>query len=194
MPPPRAGTEPGGGGAPARGSRAEGAARTLTLPQPVLEIRVAPPLAVEIDAVADEESPAEARGDGAGLTHHHGARRRGEGPAAPALRKAGAELRRHLGASGRRERTPPHFRYVISLRRRAASPVPVGLRGPRRMRERRRALRVPSRALLRIPQGRGRRAGRSGRGTVRTETAQDGTPLYSSVFIKKNQLFFFFFT
>lgn len=46
---------------------------TLTLPQPVLEIGVAPPLAVEVDAVSDEERPAEPRGDGAGPAHHHGA-------------------------------------------------------------------------------------------------------------------------
>jgi len=96
-----------------RGGKREGGAsrRTLTLPQPVLEIGVAPPLAVEVDAVADEEGPAKPRRDGAGPAHHHGARRPGEAPAAAARRAAGAELRRHLGASGRAGRTPPRFRW-----------------------------------------------------------------------------------
>lgn len=43
----------------------------LTFPQPVLEVGVAPPLAVEIDAVADEKGAADASGDSAALAPHH---------------------------------------------------------------------------------------------------------------------------
>lgn len=51
-----------------------GGRSTLTFPQLVLEVRVTPSLSVEIDAVADEQSPAHPRGDRAGLPAHHGCR------------------------------------------------------------------------------------------------------------------------
>lgn len=47
---------------------------TLTFPQLVLEVRVTPSLPVEVDAVADEQSPAHPRSDRAGLPAHHNCR------------------------------------------------------------------------------------------------------------------------
>lgn len=45
---------------------------TLTFPQLVLEVRVAPSFPVKIDAVTDEQGPADARGDRAALPTDHG--------------------------------------------------------------------------------------------------------------------------
>lgn len=42
----------------------------LTFSKPVLEVGVTPPLAVEVDAVTDEEGPAHARSYGAVAAHH----------------------------------------------------------------------------------------------------------------------------
>lgn len=45
---------------------------TLTFPQLVLEVRVAPTFPVEIDAVTQEQGAAHARGDGSAPPAHHG--------------------------------------------------------------------------------------------------------------------------
>lgn len=47
---------------------------TLTFPQLVLEVRVTPSLPVEVDAVADKQSPTQPRRDRAGLPAHHDCR------------------------------------------------------------------------------------------------------------------------
>lgn len=61
----------------------------LTFSQAVLKIGVAPPLAVEVDAVADEKGPAETRGDGAGLAYHDPAEQQAATAPQPALRLTG---------------------------------------------------------------------------------------------------------
>ena len=52
------------------GREAQGTGDPLTFSQPVLEVGVAPSLAVEINAVTDEKGPAHAGGDGAVPAHH----------------------------------------------------------------------------------------------------------------------------
>lgn len=54
--------------------RWKGGGQTLTFPELVLEVRVTPSLPVEVDAVADEQSPAHPRGDRTGLPAHHDGR------------------------------------------------------------------------------------------------------------------------
>lgn len=101
------------------------AARTLTLPQAALEVGVAAPLAVEVDAVPDEERPAQPRGDGAGPAHHHGARRP---PTAPRRRRAPQAPWAGRAAEGdaatrfRRAPTRSLPPRVIGRRRRAPAP------------------------------------------------------------------------
>lgn len=60
---------PGGEGA-GQGREARGVGPTLTFSQPVLEVGVTPSLAVEVNAVPDEEGPAHTGGDGTVPAHH----------------------------------------------------------------------------------------------------------------------------
>lgn len=53
-----------------RGREARGVGPTLTFSQPVLEVGVTPSLAVEVNAVPDEEGPAHTGGDGTVPAHH----------------------------------------------------------------------------------------------------------------------------
>lgn len=64
------GPRQGGGVAGGRQDAAGRAGDPLTFSQPVLEVGVAPSLAVEVNAVPDEEGPAHAGGDGAIPAHH----------------------------------------------------------------------------------------------------------------------------